>query len=40
MKPLVSLREALADPGLLGGAIPGDSWLPWRTLLIASLGRG
>lgn len=39
MKPLVSLREALADPALLGGAIPGESWLPWRTLLIAAMGE-
>lgn len=40
MKPLVTMREALADPNLLGGAIPGDSWLPWRTLLIAAMGEG
>ncbi|MFY9291727.1 MAG: hypothetical protein WAP03_13665 [Methylorubrum rhodinum] len=33
------MREALADPRLLGGAIPGDSWLAWRTLLIASMGE-
>ncbi|WP_313472733.1 hypothetical protein [Brevundimonas sp.] len=39
MKPLVAMREALADPNLLGGAIPGDSWLPWRTLLIAAMGE-
>jgi len=39
MRPLVSLREALADPALLGGAIPGDSWRPWRTLLIAAMGE-
>jgi hypothetical protein len=38
MKPLLSMREALEDPALLGGALPGASWLPWRTLLIA--GRG
>lgn len=39
MKPKVTMREALADPDLLGGAIPGDSWLPWRVLLIAAMGE-
>ena len=39
MKPKVSLRTALADPQLLGGTLVGDSWLPWRTLLIASMGE-
>ena len=39
MKPQVSMREALADPNLLGGAIEGDSWLPWRVLLIAAMGE-
>ncbi|MBT9490727.1 MAG: hypothetical protein IV093_24745, partial [Rubrivivax sp.] len=34
-----TMREALADPELLGGAIPGDSWLAWRTLLIAAMGE-
>lgn len=39
MRAKVSMREALADPALLGGAIPGPSWKPWRTLLIASMGE-
>jgi hypothetical protein len=39
MKVLVSLREALADDGLLGTALPGPSWLPWRTVLLASRGE-
>lgn len=39
MKPLVPMREALADPDLLGGALPGDSWRVWRTLLIAAMGE-
>lgn len=39
MKQLISMREALADPRLLGGAIPGPSWLPWRAVMIASLGE-
>jgi hypothetical protein len=33
------MREALADPQLLGGALPGDSWQVWRVLLIASMGE-
>jgi hypothetical protein len=39
MIPKVSLREALDDPALLGHAIAGDSWKPWRTLLIAAMGE-
>jgi hypothetical protein len=29
----------LADPNLLGHALSGDSWVPWRTLLIAAMGE-
>ncbi len=39
MIPAVSMREALADPQLLGLALPGDSWRAWRTMLIASRGE-
>lgn len=39
MKPLVSMREALEDDGILGLSLPGDSWRNWRTLLIASRGE-
>ena len=39
MRPTVSMRKALADPRLLGTAFPGDSWRPWRTLLIAAMGE-
>lgn len=39
MKQVISMREALADPRLLGGAIPGHSWLPWRAVMIAALGE-
>lgn len=39
MKPLVTMREALSDPNLLGGALPGESWLPWRVLLVAAMGE-
>jgi hypothetical protein len=33
------MREALEAHSLLGGAMPGASWLPWRTLLIAAMGE-
>lgn len=33
------MREALTDPELLGGAIPGESWAVWRALLIAAMGE-
>lgn len=39
MKPLVTMREALADPALLGSALPGDSWSLWRVMLIAAMGE-
>lgn len=39
MKPNITMRAALNDPQLLGNTIAGDSWLPWRTLLIASMGE-
>jgi hypothetical protein len=39
MRPKVSLRKALADKGLLGTMLSGDSWLPWRVLLIAAMGE-
>lgn len=39
MKPLVSMREALTDERLLGGALLGESWSAWRTLLIAAMGE-
>src|SRR5215467_12582606 len=39
MRPQVTLRKALADPHLLGHTLSGDSWAPWRTLLIASMGE-
>src|SRR5262249_43696735 len=39
MKPRILLRRALSDPNLLGNALSGDSWLPWRTLLIAAMGE-
>jgi hypothetical protein len=39
MTPSISLRAALADPQLLGNTLSGDSWRPWRTLLIAAMGE-
>jgi hypothetical protein len=39
MKPLVTMRKALGDPKLLGSALQGPSWLPWRTMLLAMMGE-
>ena len=33
------MRKALTDKKLLGNVLAGDSWLAWRTLLIASMGE-
>lgn len=33
------MREALADPELLGGTMVGPSWAPWKALLIAMMGE-
>ena len=39
MKPLVTMRTALADPDLFGRMLAGESWAPWRALLIAAMGE-
>jgi hypothetical protein len=39
VRPSVPLRQALADPQLLGGVLAGTSWQTWRTLLIAAMGE-
>lgn len=39
MTVLVSMRDALADPNLLGNAMPGETWRAWRVLLIAAMGE-
>ncbi|MEN3793372.1 hypothetical protein [Fulvimarina sp. MAC3] len=39
MTALVTMREALSDPALLGDVMPGDSWAGWRALLIAAMGE-
>jgi hypothetical protein len=38
--PAIPIRDALADPALLGGVLAGPSWSAWRTLLIAAMGEG
>ena len=37
--PIVSMRAALSDDALLGTVLPGDSWRPWRILLVAMNGE-
>jgi hypothetical protein len=39
MKPRSTMREALADPQLLGNVFASGTWDVWRTLLIASMGE-
>ncbi|MGC2785367.1 MAG: hypothetical protein WA397_16350 [Roseiarcus sp.] len=39
MTPFVTMRWALSDTHLLGAALGDDSWLAWRILLIAAMGR-
>jgi hypothetical protein len=39
MTPLISLRAALDDPALLGGSMPGPTFLPMRSILLASMGE-
>lgn len=39
MKPLVPMRDALADELLFGSLLSGDSWRVWRILLIAIMGE-
>lgn len=39
MTALVTMRESLADPQILGSVMPGDSWAGWRVLLIAAMGE-
>ena len=39
MMARISLRDALNDPHLLGHVLSGDSWAPWRVLLIAAMGE-
>jgi hypothetical protein len=39
MKKLATMRDALSDPALLAGALPGESWAAWRVILIACAGE-
>ena len=39
MKPRVTLRQALDDPELLGSALAGPTWHPWRVILLAAMGE-
>jgi hypothetical protein len=39
MKPTVTLRHALTDTSLLAGALPGDTFSTWRTILIGAMGE-
>jgi hypothetical protein len=39
MKPLISMRDALADEDLFGRVLEGESWGAWRVLLVASMGE-
>jgi hypothetical protein len=39
MKATIPIRDALADPQLLGNVLAGESWLPWRVLLTAAMGE-
>lgn len=38
-RPLCTMREALADPSIFGEILPGETWAPWRAILIASRGE-
>lgn len=33
------MRQALSDPALFGNVLAGDSWKPWRVVLIAAMGE-
>jgi hypothetical protein len=37
--PSISIRRALDDPKLLGGALAGESWAAWRAIMIAAMGE-
>ncbi len=39
MKPLLSMRQALADAEVFGEVLSGDSWSSWRILLVALCGE-
>ncbi len=39
MKKRLTMRRALEDPKLFGRVLEGESWRPWRILLIAMMGE-
>jgi methylase of polypeptide subunit release factors len=39
LRTLVSMREALSDPGYFGSVLAGPTWDAWRVLLIAIMGE-
>jgi len=44
MKPLITMRQAITDPGLLGSAFPRkagqpDSWVVWKAMALAAVGE-
>jgi hypothetical protein len=39
MIPTITLRHALTDPELLAGALPGETFSTWRTILIGMMGE-
>ena len=39
MRVIIPLREALADPRILGGVLTGASWDGWKALLLACAGE-
>jgi hypothetical protein len=39
MRKIVSLRQALDDRQYFGGQLAGESWAPWRSLLLAIMGE-
>lgn len=38
-KRLCTMREALDDPEIFGPILSGDTWKPWRAILIAAMGE-
>ena len=39
MKPLIPMRQALADPHLFEPMLGGETWRAWRVLMIAAMGE-
>ena len=39
MKQTLTMREALESPALFGTELAGDSWQPWRVILMAGMGE-